>query len=133
LPANCPTKEFYVSANFLVNWRAAISMCYNYGLKFASLDTATEATQFLAMAKANPTLFTAQTYLGGAHLAAGDMSTFSWVATNQPIGQTIAWASGEPNDPKMYCLAMQKLSKVFTFIDSPCDDQSLTYKFVCQK
>jgi len=109
-------------------------MCRNYGLQFASFDTSVEAAQFIAMATANPTLFTAQTHVGGTHMTPGDIKSFVWVATNQPISYPIGWATGEPNDAKMFCLTLQKgKTNIFSFGDVLCDDATVTMKFICQK
>jgi len=104
------------------------------------LDSKTEADSFRKVLTKNAALVDNYyaVYVGATLSQLKNSSSFTWVATNNPLRFNLTWDAGQPNN--LYfaqsCLGLTiaaTVGSVYAYNDLECDDPNRILPFICQK
>lgn len=130
------TKFYYLAKIFQADWLGAYNFCKDNNMDLLTLETSEEATNFLALCKANVKQFNGNAaYIGGVapDLPAGN--NWIWYESGEKVAFNFTWAPNQPDNKQTNenCLQIVLDDKTgnWAFADIGC--YQLNSLFLCQE
>lgn len=131
-------KQYFVPKNIKGYWHESRRLCEEFGMEFARLELASEATYiFGVLANYGPAAY--QLYVDGYATVPGQKTGWYWVRNRYPIDYAMVFGANKPNNVggDELCLSVEKLNGVVAYNDVPCYSSATAVMggpraFICQ-